>query len=99
MRGEFSRQETEQELKTRGLVDGRFIVREKDLRADSVQFVISYTYLKKFYHHMLNKKGKDSDFTLNDSTTRPRPRTGFVAAATPHFTLCLLRLLAVNTGH
>ena len=70
LRGEYSRGETEAELRQRGLVDGRFIVRERNMAKGKVQFALSYTYLKKFYHHLLNKEGKDGDFTLNDTPLR-----------------------------
>lgn len=65
MRGKMSREDAEDELMDRGMVDGRFVVRIKSQSANSIVYALSYTCGGKYYHHLLTRK-KNKDFTLND---------------------------------
>lgn len=53
LRDKISRQAAEDELEDRGMVDGRFLVREKLRSHDRVVFALSVSFRKKFYHHLL----------------------------------------------
>lgn len=66
LRGKMSREEAEEELTDRGMIDGRFIVRIKSQAPNCIIYALSYCYERQFYHHLLTKK-KNHDFTLNDS--------------------------------
>lgn len=55
VRGKISRHEAEAELKERGLVDGRFMVREKLRTKDRIVMAISVTFRQKYYHHLLER--------------------------------------------
>lgn len=56
LRGNLSRNAAEQELEDRGMVDGRFLVREKLRSADRVVLALSVTFRRKFYHHLLQRQ-------------------------------------------
>jgi hypothetical protein len=56
LRGAIDRNVAVNELARRGLVDGRFVVREKERRSDFVAFAISYSFQKKLYHHILCRR-------------------------------------------
>lgn len=55
LRGKLSRYESEKELEDRGLVDGRFLVREKGRWPQRIVLALSVSYRRKFYHHLLTK--------------------------------------------
>lgn len=55
LRGAVSRYESENELKSRGMVDGRFLVREKGRYPRRVVLAVSVTFGRKFYHHLLTR--------------------------------------------
>ena len=58
--GPISRDAAEQILRRAGLVDGNFIVREKEVLTDSVTVALSYSYNDRCTHHLLQKsKGKE----------------------------------------
>ena len=48
-----------------GMVDGRFMVRLKSERANTVVYALSYTAEDEFYHHLLTRK-EGKEWTLND---------------------------------
>lgn len=56
LRGKISRQAAEEELRDRGMEDGRFLVREKLRSAERVVFALSVTYKRKFFHHLLQRQ-------------------------------------------
>mmetsp|Transcript_35727 Transcript_35727/g.93386 ORF Transcript_35727/g.93386 Transcript_35727/m.93386 type:complete len:1264 (-) Transcript_35727:548-4339(-) len=53
LRGKISRGDAEEELEDRGMVDGRFLVREKLRSHERVVLALSVSFRKKFYHHLL----------------------------------------------
>eukprot|EP00038_Savillea_parva_P002259 m.112345 g.112345 ORF g.112345 m.112345 type:complete len:1310 (-) comp10779_c2_seq1:47-3976(-) len=55
LRGKISRQAAETELEDRGMVDGRFLVREKLRSHERVILALSLSFRKKFYHHLLTR--------------------------------------------
>lgn len=55
LRGVMTRHESEQELSDRGMVDGRFLIREKGRWPKRVVLALSVSYARKFYHHLLTK--------------------------------------------
>lgn len=65
LRGKLGRAEAEKELLERGLVDGRFMVRIKSQAPTCIIYALSYTFERRYYHHLLTKK-KRGNFTLND---------------------------------
>lgn len=66
LRGLISRADAEDELKARGMVDGRFLLRIKQRTHESVSFALSYTYQGRMYHHMLNRD-RDEPWMLDGS--------------------------------
>ena len=66
LRGLISRTDAEDELKDRGMVDGRFLLRIKQRTHDSVSFALSYTFNGRMYHHMLNRD-RDEPWMLDGS--------------------------------
>lgn len=56
LRGKISRVDAEEELRDRGMVDGRFIVREKLRSSERIVLALSVTFRRKFYHHLLARQ-------------------------------------------
>lgn len=56
LRGAISRHVAVNELATRGMVNGRFVVREKERKHDFVSFAISYSFEGKLFHHILCRR-------------------------------------------
>ena len=63
----MDRGECESELQEQGMVDGRFVVRLKTEKPNSVVYALSYGADGEFYHHLLTRK-KGRKWTLNDRT-------------------------------
>lgn len=64
LRGLISRQDAEDELKARGMIDGRFLLRIKQRTHSNVSFALSYTFHGRMYHHMLNRN-RDEPWMLD----------------------------------
>ena len=56
LRGKISRGDSEDELRERGMTDGRFVVREKLRSAERIVLALSVTFRRKFYHHLLTRQ-------------------------------------------
>ena len=56
LRGKISRGAAEDELRERGMTDGRFVVREKLRSAERIVLALSVTFRRKFYHHLLARQ-------------------------------------------
>lgn len=54
--GPLARESAEGIICDMGMFDGLFLVREKKIATNEVTFALSYSYNKKFTHHLLQKK-------------------------------------------
>jgi hypothetical protein len=71
MRGAMSRFGAEDELRARGMADGRFLIRLKKRDENEVSLALSYTFKREFFHHIVSRKRVSGQLLLTHRFLSP----------------------------